>query len=179
MPWQPLPHMTHHQTWDFECVLSVNICLCVSPSSSPQHCLSRTSPCMWQCLYPTPMPCISQEGLWAARPWQQLQPPWVTAGCCPLRRPRCIGMWAPVEVLRGPPVQEVQVSWKSGRFNLVYYRHFVKIWFCFPICIDCDKNTAYRQGIVTVCNPRKIFGSVVKWISIFALRYSNHFLAWA
>lgn len=77
---------------------------------SPQHCLSRTSPCMWQCLYPILMPCTSQEGLWAARPWQQLQPLWVTVGCCPLRRPLCTGMWALVEAPRGPLVQAAQVA---------------------------------------------------------------------
>lgn len=96
----------------FSVCLCVNICVCVclSPSYSPQHCLSRTSPCMWQCLYPILMPCTSQEGLWAARPWQQPQPPWVTVGCCPLHRPRYTGMWVQVEAPRGPPVQAVQVS---------------------------------------------------------------------
>lgn len=91
-------------------MLCVNICVCVSLCSSPQHCLSRTSPCMWQCQYPIRMPCTRREGIWAARPWQQPQARWVRVGCCPLRRPLCTGMLALVEALRGPQVQAVQVS---------------------------------------------------------------------
>lgn len=109
IPWQPVTR--HHQGRGFCVCLFVNIHLCLSSSCSLQHCLSRTSPCMLPCLYPIRMPCTSQEeGLWAARPWQQLQPLWMTVGCSPLHRPPCTGMRALVEAPRGPPVQAVQVS---------------------------------------------------------------------
>lgn len=94
--------------------------VCLSLSCSPQHCLSRTSPCTWQCLYPILMPCTSLEGLLVARPWQQPQPPSVTVGCCPLHRHLCTGMWAQVEALRGPPVQAAQVSGNN-------HSHMVKV----------------------------------------------------
>lgn len=108
MPWQPLSHQTF---WFGLCLcINIRVYVCLFPLCSLQHCLSRTSPCMWQCLYPILMPCTSQEGLWVARPWQQPQPLSVTVGCCPLHRPLCIGMWAQVEAPKDPPVQAMQVS---------------------------------------------------------------------
>lgn len=85
------------------------MCLCV-PCCSRQRCLSRTSPCTWQCPYPIPMPCTSQEGLWVARPWPRLRPPSATVGCSRLHRLPCTGTWARAAAPRGPPVQAVQVS---------------------------------------------------------------------
>lgn len=131
--------------------LYLNICLCVSPSCSPQHCLSRTSPCTWQCLCPILTPCINQEGVWAARPWQQPQPPWVTAGCCPLHRPLCTGTWAPAEAPRGPPVREVQVSGKSKRFDLVHYR------IVFVLHLVKDVSIACTNGIIRITSRK------IKW----------------
>lgn len=93
--------------------LCVNIYLCLSPPCSLQHCLNRTSPCMWQCLYPILMPCTSLERLLEARSWLQLQPLSVTMGCCPLHRLLSIGIWPQVEVLRDPPVKAVQVNRRS------------------------------------------------------------------
>jgi len=124
--------------------LCVNFCMCLSPSCSPQHCLSRTSPCMWLCLYPTRMPCTSQEGLWAARPWQQPRPPWVTAGCCPLHRPLCTGMWAQVEDNRGPPVQvsrqQPLLFGQSGAQRMIQTTQWDSFhWFKHPLCVFlCD-----------------------------------------
>lgn len=121
--------------------LCVNLCVCLSPSSSPQHCLSRTSPCMWQCLCPIPMPCTSQEGVWAARPWQQPLPPWVTVGCCPLHRPPCTGTWAQVEDRRGPPVQvsrkhhlEIGQSGVQRMIHSAEFIYLISVLLCVFVC---------------------------------------------
>lgn len=141
--------------------LCINLCVCVclSPSCSLQHCLSRTSPCMWQCLYPIPMPCTSQEGLWAARHWQQPRPLWVTVGCCPLHRPLCTGMWVQVEDPRGPPVQvseqKPQLISQSGAQRMIQTtqsRFYLRLKpLCVHLCVIISSFSLFWWHKCFVC----------------------------
>lgn len=130
--------------------LCVNIYLCLSPPCSLQHCLNRTSPCMWQCLYPILMPCTSLERLLEARSWRQPQPPSVTIGCCPLHRLLSIGIWPQVEVLRDPPVKAMQVS-ASKTKKVVYcgqlWEGFIKALLCCVYMCWRHRSNSYSEQL--------------------------------